>query len=199
MLKKNKPVDTWVFIGAKKQIWVRLVMLPQPATQAAEKIRKAKQDRDKRLNHSPEYYQWLKYSVYITTVDENVWTTKDVAKAYRVRWQIEIIFKSWKTGFHLQEILHEGSGNEHRVRVSIYLMLLFMCLFMQKIYVRYRHAIEKRNGKKISLLKLATFIGQNILEIFLLSPAKMKELLTHYCCYEKRTDRRNMTDLYQHS
>ncbi len=197
LLKQNKPVDKWVFIGAEKQIGVRLVMIPLPAVQVAEKIRKAKQDRDKRLNHSREYYQWLRYSVYITTVDKNVWTTGEVAKAYRVRWQIEIIFKSWKTGFHLQEILHEGCGNEHRVKVSIYLMLLFICLFMQKIYIRYKQAIQKSSGKKISILKLATFIGQNMPEIFLVPHERLKELLAQYCCYETRHDRINMTDLYQ--
>ena len=97
----------------------------------------------------------------------------------------------------MQEILDEGCTNEYRVKVSIYLMLLFMCLFMQKIYVRYRHAIEKKNKKIISIMKLAKFIGKNFLEIFLLTPATMKELIIHYCCYEKRNDRSNMTDLYQ--
>ena len=197
LLRQNKPVDKWVFIGTEKQIMVRLVMVPLSAGQTAEKIRKAKQDRDKRLNHSREYYQWLHYSVYITTVNKNIWTTGDVAKAYRVRWQIEIIFKSWKTGFHLQEILHEGCGNEHRVKVSIYLMLLFMCLFMQKIYIRYKQAIEKSTGKKISLLKLATFIGQNMPEIFSVPHGRLKELIAQYCCYEKRHDRISMTELYQ--
>ena len=197
LMKQKKPIDRWVFIGAKKQIWVRLVMLPLPAKQVAEKIRKAKQDRDKRLNHSTGYYQWLGYSVYITSVKQEVWTAQGAAKAYRVRWQIEIIFKSWKTGFHMQEILHEGCTNQYRVKVSIYLLLLFMCLFMQKIDVHYRHAIEKKNKKIISIMKLANFIGKNFLEIFLLTPAKMKGLIIHYCCYEKRNDRINMTDLYQ--
>lgn len=197
LLKPGKPVDKWVFIGAEKRIWVRLIMLPLPAAKVNEKIRKAKQDRDKRLNHSREYYQWLEYSVYITTVDDNIWAAKDVAKAYRVRWQIEIIFKSWKTGFHLQELLHEGCGNVHRVKVSIYLMLLFICLFMNKIYARYSYAIQKQTNKKISLLKLATFTAQHINEIFLLPQIRLKEIITKYCCYDSRHDRINMTDLYQ--
>ena len=197
LMKQKKPIDRWVFIGAKKQIWVRLVLLPLPAKQVAEKIRKAKQDRDKRLNHSTGYYQWLGYSVYITSVKQEVWTAQGVAKAYRVRWQIETIFKSWKTGSHMQGILHEGCTDQYRVKVSICLLLLFMCLFMQKIDVHYRHAIEKKNKKIISIMKLANFIGKNFLEIFLLTPAKMKGLIIHYCCYEKRNDRINMTDLYQ--
>ena len=199
LLKQGKRVDRWVLIGSKKQIRVRLVMIPLPARQAAEKIRKAKNDRDKRLNHSREYYQWLRYSVYITTVDKDCWNTAAVAKAYSVRWQIEIIFKSWKSGFNMQHILHEGCTNEHRVKISIYLMLLFMCLFIQKIYVRYKDAIEKRTDRKISLLKMAAFVCNNMNDIFSISNSHLKELIVQHCCYEKRNDRVNMTDLYQNN
>jgi len=197
LLKGNKAVDQWVYIGVEKKVWIRLVMLPVAAEQRAERVRKAKHDRDKRLNHSRQYYQWLGYSVYITTVEKQVWTPKEVAKAYSVRWQIEIIFKSWKMGFHLQDILHQGCTNEQRVRVSIFLMLLFICLFMQKIYVRYKTSIEGMGEKLISLMKLSVFICNNLKEIFSLPDKHLKELIARHCCYDKRSDRINMTDLYQ--
>lgn len=199
LLKQKNGVDRWVYIGSEKKVLVRLVMIPVPAAQAAEKIRKARQDRDARLNHSKQYYEWLKFNVYITTVDKNIWTPQQVYKAYSVRWQIEIIFKSWKSGFNLQHIFHEGCANEHRVRVSIFLMLLFMCLFMQKIYVRYKKIIEKKRSKKISLLKLSMYVSNNIKEIIALPDKLLKEIILLHCCYDKRSDRINMTDLYQQS
>jgi Transposase DDE domain len=198
LLKQKKGVDRWVYIGNEKKVWVRLVMIPVPPRQAADKIRKAKQDRDARLNHSQQYYQWLKFNVYITTADKDIWTAREVYRAYSVRWQIEIIFKSWKSGFNLQHILHEGCTNENRVRVSIFLMLLFICLFMQKIYVRYKKVIEKNNGKKISLLKLSLYVSKNIKEIITIPDKLLKEIILLHCCYDKRSDRINMTDLYQY-
>ena len=195
--KQKHGIDRWVYIGSEKKVAVRLVMIPVPAAQAAEKIRKAKQDRDARLNHSKEYYQWLKFNVYITTVGRDIWTAQQVYKAYRVRWQIEIIFKSWKTGFNLQHILHEGCANEHRVRVTIFLMLLFMCLFVQKIYVRYKNVIESKTTNRISLLKLSILVGNNIKEIIAMPDKFLKEIIMLHCCYDKRSDRINMTDLYQ--
>ena len=72
---------------------------------AAEKKRKAKLDRDRRLNHRKEYYEWLNFTVYITTVDESTWSTEDIINAYRVRWQIEIIFKSWKSNMENRWII----------------------------------------------------------------------------------------------
>lgn len=198
LLKQKAGVDRWVYIGSEKKVWVRLVMIPVPAGQAVEKIRKAKQDRDARLNHCKQYYRWLKFNVYITTVDKNVWTAYEVYKAYSVRWQIEIIFKSWKSSFSLQYILHEGYSNEHRVRVSIFLMLLFMCLFMQKIYVHYKKVIENKSNKKISLLKLSMYVSNNIKEMITLPDKFVKEIILLHCCYDQRSDRINMTDLYQH-
>jgi len=197
LFKHKHGVDRWVYIGKEKKVWVRLVMIPVPPEAGAEKIRKAKKDRDARCNHSHEYYQWLRFNVYITTVDKNVWTAPQVYKAYRVRWQIEIIFKSWKTGFNLQRILHEGCTNEHRVRVTIFLLLLFMCLFMQKIYVRYKKRIEKNSYKTISLLKLSMYVSNNIKEIISIPDKLLKEIILLHCCYDKRSDRINMTDLYQ--
>ncbi len=197
LLKQKGGVDRWVYIGKEKKIWVRLVMVPVPPQEAAEKIRKAKQDRDARLNHSKEYYQWLTFNIYITTVDKDIWTAMQVYKAYSVRWQIEIIFKSWKSGFSLQHILHEGCTNEHRVRVSIFLLLLFICLFMQKIYLRYKNVIEHTTGKKISLLKFSIYGFKNFREIIVIPDKLLKELIVLHCCYDKRSDRMNMTDLYQ--
>jgi hypothetical protein len=197
LLQGGKQVDRWVFMGTKKRLKVRLVMIPLPKEQAADKIRKAKQDRDKRLNHSKMYYQWLGYSVYVTTVGKDVWSGRDVRNAYGVRWQIEIIFKSWKTGFHLQDMLHEGCGNQHRVRVSIYLMLLFICLFMKKVYVRYKDEIEKRTDKQLSLIKLTVFVVSHMTEIFSIPTTWLKQLIAQQCCYEKRYDRVNMAMLCQ--
>jgi Transposase DDE domain len=197
LLAAGKTVDRWVRIGAEKQLAVRLVMVPLPASAAAEKKRKARQDRDKRLNHGQSYYQWLGYSIYITTVGRDIWTAKQVCRAYRVRWRIEIVFKSWKTGFHMQDMLHEGCGNAHRVMVSIYLMLLFICLLINTIYVYYKDKIERRTNKLVSMLKLAVFVANNIIQLFSMPPGKLMEHIARYCCYEKRNDRVNMTQVYQ--
>jgi len=84
-----------VFRG-KQRLPVRLVMIPLSAAQAAERIRKARNDRDKRLNHSKIYYKWLHYAVFITNIEQEVWTAQQVAEAYKMRWQIEIIFNHGK-------------------------------------------------------------------------------------------------------
>ncbi len=82
--------------GKDKKLKVRLVAIKLSHEQAAQRKRKAKQDRDRRLNHSKGYYELLGYIIFITTVTEQIWNEQQVAAAYRVRWNIEIQFKSWK-------------------------------------------------------------------------------------------------------
>jgi len=198
LLKSRKTIDKMVLIGKKEKIPMRLVMLPLPAGQTAARVRKARRDRDGRLNHSKQYYQWLGYSVFITNVSEEVWTSHHVQAAYKTRWQIEIIFKSWKSGFNLQHILHDGCTNGNRVKLNIYLLLLFICLFMQKIYIPYKEAIENQNNKTLSLIKLSAYVCFNLIAVVTLPPRQLKEELIRHCCYEKRNDRINMTDLIKY-
>jgi len=194
LLGKNQ-VDQWVWIGKNQRLPVRLVMLRLPAAQAAERIRKARKNRDKRLNHSKAYYKWLHYTSFVTNVDEKTWSAQQVAEAYKIRWQIEIIFKSWKSSFNLQQIIQDYNHNVHRVKTAILLMLLFICLFIQKIYMHYQQSIEKKECKAISLLKLSKYLAANLFYFFSMNRQQLLEQIARHCCYEKRPDRTNMTDL----
>lgn len=189
--------DQWVWIGEEYRLPVRLVMVRLPTAQAAERIRKARTDRDRRLNHSHTYYQWLSYAVFITNVDEQVWTTRQVAESYKARWQIEIVFKSWKSAFNLQHIVQEPYRNVHRIRTAILLMLLFICLFIQKVYLYYQRTVEKTYGKTVSLLKLSRYAAANLILFFATNRKQLQYQIAHHCCYDKRSDRINMTDLIQ--
>ena len=57
--------------------------------QANIRRHRAKTDRDKRLNHSKDYYELLGYSCYITSVDQEIFSAAEVQKVYGLRWRIE--------------------------------------------------------------------------------------------------------------
>ena len=170
-------------------------MIPLPAAQVEERIRKAKKDRDKRLNHSEDFYQWSKYNVFITNVEEDTLSAKEIAEVYKVRWQIEILFKSWKSGGQLQAMLHERCTNLYRVKITIYLLLMFFCMMMQKVYVKHFKSIEKEYGKYLSVIKFMTYVCNNLMKVLNASTVKLKEQLLKHCCYERRNKRINMAQL----
>lgn len=193
LLNQKQKVDKRVLIGMQK-IPVRLVMLPVPEKIAAEKKRKARNDRDQRINHSKEYYEWLEFNTYITSVDEAIWTTEQVMEAYRVRWQIELVFKSWKSGgLHMQQLLHDRCANAERVKICIYLMLLFVTLFCRKLYLPVLNKMTKSGSDKmVSMIKMLAWVVENIIEALNMTESMLHKIVFEKCSYEKRNERENI-------
>lgn len=198
LLKKRTYVDTEVSLGKANRINVRLVAVPLSENIVAERKRKAKNDRDKRLNHSKEYYELLGYAIYLTTIDQSVWSPEDIVKAYRLRWRIEIIFKSWKSHFNIQRLIHRQCNNKIIIESMIYMMLIFITLFQTVWYTYFEKRIYNKYKKYISLLKLAKFITKNI-EMILIRSIELLELekyIEKYCTYESRKGRINSAEQY---
>jgi len=191
LLKGGKLIDMPVLVGAKHKIPFRLIMIPLPAEVAAERIRKARCDKDKRSNHDHQYYERLKYSIFITTVPRSILNPAQAAVIYKMRWQIEIVFKSWKSGLNMKTMLQDVD-NASRVKVSIYLMLLFITVFVSNLYARYDADIRKKRGKYISIIKLTKFLYNNILFVFTIDDQHLSLMIETYCTYDTRKDRKNM-------
>jgi hypothetical protein len=171
------------------------LLLKTPSGKAIKLSGLLKKRRDKRVNHGEEYYLWLRYSVLITSVGEQVWTPTQIAEVYGVRWQIEIIFKSWKSGAGLNKLLHERVTDANRVKVVIYLFLLFICLFTEKIFNPLKVKIATKRGKELSLIKALNFVMKNLTQVIDSTTNKLWRIMALHCCYDLRTNRRNMADL----
>ena len=180
-----------VLCGNTEKVPVRLVAIRLPPEQAAERKRKARIDRDKRLNHSKEYYCLLGYVVFITNVDKQTWNHTQVSEAYRLRWNIEIIFKSWKNGSGIETIIPGARTHTERIEGLLYLMLLYIAWFHMKVYAPLHRYVQTK-GKQLSIIKLATWVKPDLPTwIHGDIATRAKKEMVQYCCYEKRTDRLN--------
>ncbi len=200
---KGSSVDIEVLAGAKEKLPCRLVAVKLPDHVAAERRRKAKEDRDKRLNHSKEYMESLSWAIFITNIDPQVWGPREILKAYRVRWHIEIIFKGWKSHLNMVDLVPEApkaNRNQEkylwrykcRLDSAILMMLIFIVIFQVSIYTNLGFKIWQNCGKLISTLKLYAYIAHQKEKI--LKCIDLEDLETdiaYYATYDKRRKRLN--------
>lgn len=95
-----------VVIGTGKEAFqCRLIAVPVADKVWSERIRKAeKHAKSKGVSLSKEYKARCRFSLFITNVEEHILKAADVIDVYRLRWQIELVFKTWKSLLGIQKV-----------------------------------------------------------------------------------------------
>jgi hypothetical protein len=90
-------VDLAVYVGHAR-LPCRLVAYRLPAETVEQRQRSAYETaRKKGRTPTQAYLTWLQFGWYITNVRPAVWVAEVVVTVYRLRWQIELLFKQWKS------------------------------------------------------------------------------------------------------
>ena len=98
-------IERAIFIGAKELVPARLVAVRMPESIVNARRRSAKQKAKKKgYRPSQAHLTLLAWNLFISNVPSTIWKTATVVKGYPIRWQIELIFKSWKSYLHLASI-----------------------------------------------------------------------------------------------
>jgi len=94
---KKEFLELDVFLG-KKRTLMRLVicLLPEEVYEKRIRIRN-KKNKSLNFQTSDEYKARSHFNLFITNVDEEDITTEAICRFYRIRWQIELVFKVWKS------------------------------------------------------------------------------------------------------
>jgi hypothetical protein len=91
-------VDMTILLGAKERLSCRLIGVRVPEEVAN---RRRQQAREKAKKHgrepSAEYLELLGWSLFVTNCAAEELSWKAVVVLYRARWQIELLFKLWKS------------------------------------------------------------------------------------------------------
>lgn len=90
-------IDQWVQVGVAG-LRCRIIALRAPQEVAA---RRRKQARDKALSKGRQptarHLATCDWTVFLTSCPDELLTWKEVVVLYRLRWQIELLFKLWKS------------------------------------------------------------------------------------------------------
>jgi hypothetical protein len=190
LLNKQGVLDKDVVLGKKEKVPVRLVAIPVPEPVAAERRRKAKINRDRRLNPSKEHLSLMGWNIFVTNIDRDTLSMEQIALLYRLRWRIEIIFKSWKSHFHLRNV---PKASFERVLAYIYSILIFVTLFQTHVYHRLDRKTIENNLQQLSLFRVTQFFKEQIwaVVLFFMQPERLEKQIYYHCSYEKRKKKVN--------
>jgi Transposase DDE domain len=95
-------VEKAVVLGAYERIPTRLIAVHMPDAIVNERRRQA-HTAAKKAGYTPSqaHLTLLAWNLFITNVPATVWSSKTVAVAYTLRWQVELVFRAWKSGLHV--------------------------------------------------------------------------------------------------
>ena len=107
MIRKHKlsHMELDVFVGKKAMLPCRLVIMPVDDATYEKRIRKtSKQAKSTGNNVSEEFKTRSRLNLFITNVDRRDLDAGKVREVYTLRWQIELVFKIWKSQARIDDI-----------------------------------------------------------------------------------------------
>jgi hypothetical protein len=151
--RKMKPGELrqyQVVIGKKDKVEVRMILEKVDPKISEQKRRKLKSDKqNKRKILSLNRLQFCNLNAYITNASEDDLPMEDVRKYYSLRWQIEIMFKAWKSVYRIDQV---KAMKIERFECMHY-GLLMLIILTTHIWVVFKKTFRKLYEIELSELK----------------------------------------------
>jgi hypothetical protein len=120
-------VDMPVLLGINDRLPSRLIAIRVPIEVANRRRQTAREKASKHgRTASAEYLELLGWSLFITNLTSKQLTWKEAVVLYRARWQIELLFKLWKS--HNQIASYPPTADPIQVKVRLWGKLLGVML-----------------------------------------------------------------------
>lgn len=182
--KKLNHIEIPITLG-EKGVPTRLIVELLPENQVDQRVSKADREAKKKGRQlSKEYKRRARLNLFVTNVPVEWIPTEKVRMIYRLRWQIEIRFKAWKSFFRIQKI---KKMHRHRFECYLYSTLLLLMINIE-IGTSFFAIILKHARRPLSILKF--YKTSSLLSV----KANLRESILHH-----RSDRltRYLQRLYE--
>lgn len=160
----SKTMEFNVFIGQKHRIPIRLIVYRLPPDVYRKRQKAAiKAAKRKGRGISLSYLKFLKYTFYITNVPATLWPMEAVGTVYRLRWQVELAFKHWKSLFQINVL--KGTRPE-RILSLIYGRLIVILVVQRLLALACVQAVNKQ--RELSFYKAIQWLkrGKRLVNAF---------------------------------
>ncbi|MGC1263123.1 MAG: IS4 family transposase [Nitrososphaeraceae archaeon] len=139
-----------VYIGTKEKFNVRMIIELMPDEVYEQRMRKIEKAHQKKGHKTSDEYKFIsRFNIFITNVQNEILPDNVISSLYRMRWQVEIIFKVFKSVF--------GVHQYHSMKYIRWLCLLHFKLLIiilnWNIVMTRRSYLYKKSSKLLSVLK----------------------------------------------
>lgn len=144
-------LDMNVLIYKKELLECRLMIERVTDGEYRKRIRHAQQSANKHgVGLSKEHKLKCRYNIFITNVDKSILPIEKIRKAYYLRWQIELVFKTWKSFFEISRV---KKVKKERMECQLLAKLLWI-LLNWRLFQSCNHYVQKQTPERgVSLLK----------------------------------------------
>ena len=144
-------IEKPICMRAKELVASRLMASRVPEAMVNERRRKAKKHAKKKgYTPSKAHLELLAWSLFLTNVPSTMWKTETIINVYPMRWQVELICKSWKSYLHVASIKTKKATPTF---CYLYGRMLFM-LIHDALCPQMRQNLWLKNKRELRVLKL---------------------------------------------
>lgn len=98
---KNDHFDQWVYIGTEQKHPVRMIAWVLPEDASKNRLQK-KQSKKGKLRKEDTI--WSQLNVFVTNIERSIVDAEQAYNLYKIRWQIEVMFKIWKSIININTV-----------------------------------------------------------------------------------------------
>lgn len=160
IMKRNKieRLDKKVYIGKDDKFPVRLVIELMPDEVFNSRMYQVNKNNKKKGFHTSKgYSDRARFNLFISNVPLKVLNGEAIAKIYKIRWQIELVFKIWKSIFGLDNIT---PMKYERLMCTLNVRLLLVLINWEAFMIQ-RGLLYKKTGKLLSIIKCFNTLKEN--------------------------------------
>ncbi|QXM07444.1 IS4 family transposase [Crassaminicella indica] len=153
-----------VFLGRIEKRKERLVIYKLTDEQLKERKSKVEKTAKKKgIKKSENTIKLLGITMYITNIDSSILPNDQIYEIYSLRWQIEILFKTWKSIFTISKV---KPVKIDRFKCQLYGKLILLIL-SSAIMFKMRNELLNTEQLEASEIKSAEIIKQYIQKVYL--------------------------------
>jgi len=173
-----EPKEARVYLKSKDEmISARLIMEKVPDAVKEKRLRKLRKTDSRSRKQSRKRTKMLQgFNLYITTASSEDIPTESVRKFYTIRWQVELVFKNWKSNFKLDEV---NGIRPERIKTMIYakLLLIFIVSKITRLASFYVWNKSQREVSEFQAARHFEIIGHHWMNTIIREPSKVVEVL----------------------